>query len=94
MSREIFNHIRGLYPSPATFTYLDSEVVKVFVSEIVDETSELEPGLIVSCKKGITVACGKGLLKIKELQVSGKKRMDAQSYLNGAKLDLVNKKLG
>ena len=93
-SREIFNHIRGLYPSPATFTYLDGEVVKVFVSEIVDETSELEPGLIVSCKKGITVACGKGLLKIKELQVSGKKRMDAQSYLNGAKLDLVNKKLG
>lgn len=93
-SREIFNHIRGLYPSPATFTYLDGEVVKVFVSEIVDETSELEPGLIVNCKKGITVACGKGLLKIKELQVSGKKRMDAQSYLNGAKLDLVNKKLG
>lgn len=93
-SREIFNHIRGLYPSPATFTYLDSEVVKVFASEIVDETSELEPGLIVSCKKGITVACGKGLLKIKELQVSGKKRMDAQSYLNGAKLDLVNKKMG
>lgn len=93
-SREIFNHIRGLYPSPATFTYLDGEVVKVFVSEIVDGTSELEPGLIVNCKKGITVACGKGLLKIKELQVSGKKRMDAQSYLNGAKLDLVNKKLG
>ena len=93
-SREIFNHIRGLYPSPATFTYLDGEVVKVFVSEIVDETSELEPGLIVNCKKGITVACGKGLLKIKELQVSGKKRMDAQSYLNGAKLDLVNKKIG
>jgi methionyl-tRNA formyltransferase len=93
-SREIFNHIRGLYPSPATFTYLDGEVVKVFVSEIIDETSELEPGLIVNCKKGITVACGKGLLKIKELQVSGKKRMDAQSYLNGAKLDLVNKKLG
>ena len=93
-SREIFNHIRGLYPSPATFTYLDGEVVKVFVSEIVDETSELEPGLIVNCKKGITVSCGKGLLKIKELQVSGKKRMDAQSYLNGAKLDLVNKKLG
>lgn len=93
-SREIFNHIRGLYPSPATFTYLDGEVVKVFTSEIVDETSELEPGLIVNCKKGITVACGKGLLKIKELQVSGKKRMDAQSYLNGAKLDLVNKKMG
>ena len=93
-SREIFNHIRGLYPAPATFTYLDGEVIKVFVSEIVDETSELTPGLIVNCKKGITVACGKGLLKIKELQVSGKKRMDAQSYLNGAKLDLVNRKLG
>ena len=93
-SREIFNHIRGLYPAPATFTYLDGEVIKVFVSEIVDETSELTPGLIVNCKKGITVACGKGLLKIKELQVSGKKRIDAQSYLNGAKLDLVNRKLG
>ena len=93
-SREIFNHIRGLYPAPATFTYLDGEVVKVFVSEIVDEDTEKEPGLIVNTKKGITVACGKGLLKIKELQVSGKKRMDTQSFLNGSKLDLVNKKLG
>ena len=93
-SREVFNHIRGLYPSPATFTYLDGEVVKVFVSEIVNEDKQLEPGTIVDCKKGITVACGKGLLKIKELQVSGKKRMDAQSFLNGSKLDLLGKKLG
>ncbi len=93
-SREIFNHIRGLYPSPATYTYLDGEVVKVFVSEIVDETSEFEVGTIVNTKKGITVACKKGLLKIKELQVSGKKRMDAASFLNGAKIDLVGKKLG
>lgn len=93
-SREIFNHIRGLYPSPATFTYLDGEVIKIFSSEIVDEESVKAPGLIVSCKKGITVATGKGLLKIKELQVSGKKRMDAQSYLNGSKLDLEGKILG
>ncbi len=91
-SREIFNHVRGLYPSPATFTYLNGEIVKVFVSEVVDETTIKEPGVIVSCKKGLTVACGKGLLKIKELQVSGKKRMDAASFLNGLKVDLTGQK--
>lgn len=91
-SREIFNHVRGLYPSPATFTYLNGEVVKVFVSEVVDETTIKESGVIVSCKKGLTVACGKGLLKIKELQVSGKKRMDAASFLNGLKVDLTGQK--
>ena len=91
-SREIFNHIRGLYPSPATFTYLNGEIVKVFVSEVVDETTIKESGVIISCKKGLTVACGKGLLKIKELQVSGKKRMDAASFLNGLKVDLTGQK--
>lgn len=91
-SREIFNHIRGLYPAPATFTTLDDEVVKLYVSEIVDEETETIPGSIVSTKKGITVACGKGLLKIKELQVSGKKRMDSQSYLNGLNASIQGKK--
>ena len=91
-SREIFNHIRGLYPAPATFTTLDDEVVKLYVSEIVDEETETIPGSIVSTKKGITVACGKGLLKIKELQVSGKKRMDSQSYLNGLNTSIQGKK--
>ena len=90
-SREVFNHVRGLYPTPATFTTLDEEVVKIYKVELVEEEKDGIPGTILETKKGITVACRKGSVKIIELQASGKKRMDAASYLNGLNYSLKGK---
>ena len=38
-------------------------------------------------KDSITVACGNNALKIFELQLEGKKRMDTKSFLAGYKLE-------
>ena len=44
-------------------------------------------------KDSFTVACGKGALKVKDLQLEGKKRMSAEEFLRGARLE-ERQKLG
>jgi methionyl-tRNA formyltransferase len=34
-------------------------------------------------ERGIVVACGEGALRLEELQLEGKKRMDARAFLAG-----------
>ena len=52
---------------------------------MVDATTNLEPGTIVEAgKSGIVMACGGGtLLRVRELQPDGKKRMAAADFLRG-----------
>lgn len=82
---EIVNLVRGLSPYPAAWANL-SEVLsaKIFEVEFVAQTTSLEPGTILSDgKKYIRVVCSDGVVDIKELQLSGKKRMTAEELLRG-----------
>jgi len=74
-AQEVKNFVRGLSPYPAAWTNLTVkgqlfENVKIFKVEIAD-------------KGDIVVPCKEGAVSILELQVPGKKRMDAKSFLNG-----------
>ena len=83
----IYNQIRGLSPYPAAWTLLmhDENPIecKIYRTEMIREMHALEPGSIVSSKKEISVAVQGGYLKIEALQLSGKRKMDAVSFLNG-----------
>ena len=73
-AEEVRNFVRGLSPYPAAWCNMTIsgrmlENVKVF-------RTHLGEGLI-------TLRCADGPLSIDELQISGKKRMDARSLLNG-----------
>lgn len=83
---EIYNHIRGLNPWPVAYTTLDGNVIKVWESEKIPLTEQKAPGMIVQrMKDGFIVATGNTTgIKIKELQPSGKKKMTAAQFLNGA----------
>ena len=79
-ARQIFNQIRALDPTPGAFTYLDENVLKIWNSEVVDleeNFSSKKVGTIIKQdKKHIYLLCGENtVLKVKELQISGKKRM-------------------
>lgn len=81
---EIERLIRGLNPWPSAYTYLDGKVLKIWDAEAVDEDSLEEPGTILEFGKDyIKASSGKGTLKIRELQLEGKKRMSAEAFLNG-----------
>ena len=78
--------IRGLLPWPTATTTLFSDApMKLYRAEETGEISTKSAGSIVAAdKKGISVVCGDGkVLRITELQASGKKRMAASAYLLG-----------
>ena len=97
-AREVFNKVRALDPTPGAFTYLDGNVLKIWASEVVkleEQSSYTKVGTIIKQdKKNIYVLCGTGtVLKVHELQVSGKKRMPVVNFLSN-KRDYVGIILG
>ncbi len=90
----IYNKVRGLSPYPVAWTNLQNgdttielkifKAKKEFFSETQQSlTREQKIGTILHTKKEIRVVTKQGFLLINELQISGKRKMDTQSFLNG-----------
>ena len=97
-AREVFNKVRALDPTPGAFTYLDGNVLKIWSSEVVEleeQSGYSKVGTIIKQdKKNIYVLCGNDtVLRVHELQVSGKKRMPVVNFLSNKK-DYVGTILG
>ena len=92
-AHEIDCLIRGLNPWPIALTTLSGERLKVFAAEKANGNGE--PGTVLEAdpKKGLTVACGEGALKLIEIQLVGGKRMKATDFLRGHVIE-VGTKLG
>lgn len=83
-AKEIEQLIRGLNPWPSAYTRLQGKTLKIWKAEVLLEHSQEAPGQITEVTKdSIVVQTGQGRLKILELQLEGKKRMDAASFLRG-----------
>ena len=82
--------IRGLNPWPSAYTRWNGKTMKLWKANVLPgqmEASSKEtyaPGTVVSLDDGICVQTGDGILQITELQLEGKKRMDAAAFLRGA----------
>jgi methionyl-tRNA formyltransferase len=77
---EVKNFVRGLSPYPCAWANLTIagqalENVKIYAVEVLDGPNP--------SAKDIVVPCREGAVRILELQVPGKKRMDAKAFLNG-----------
>ncbi|MCQ2173186.1 MAG: methionyl-tRNA formyltransferase [Bacteroidales bacterium] len=83
----IYNLIRGLSPYPTAFTEILQDGAKPLQLKIFSaEKSDLQgtPGQILSDGKSyLAIATKDGAISIKELQLSGKKRMDVKAFLLG-----------
>jgi methionyl-tRNA formyltransferase len=76
--------IRGLNPWPSAYTHLDNKLLKIWDADVVESQGDFVPGQVSSVQKnGFTVRTGQGDLQIHSLQLEGKKRMDAESFLRG-----------
>lgn len=81
---EIERLVRGLNSWPSAYTYWNKKVVKIWKASVTDENSNEQVGTVVKVEKdGFYVQTGNGLLKVLELQIPGKKRMDAGAFLRG-----------
>lgn len=85
---EVHNKVRGLNPWPVAVTEIAGKTVKVYSTSVSDLTGE--PGTILSLKPFV-IACGEKSVELIEIQPQGKKRMTAQAFLAGHKLNIGDK---
>lgn len=90
-ARQVHNFVRGLSPYPAAWSELRSETtapveVKIFETRVVSEDVLGTPGQVLVDGDRMLVQCGEGRVEIVSLRPAGKKQMDADAYLRGARL--------
>ncbi len=88
-ARIVHNRIRGMNPDPGSFTDWCRGPLKIHRTRVEDETSIGEPGMVAeaSSSGGFTVYCGRGTVRIVELQPPGKRPMDSASFVRGYRLE-------
>lgn len=80
--------IHGMNPWPSAYTSYQGKQLKIWEALAREEEGAApEPGTIVSVgRQDFTVATGRGLLQVLEVQLAGKKRMSARDFLLGMRL--------
>jgi len=82
-AQQIERMIRAFNPWPIAFTILNGMRLRLWKATVINELADTPPGTILHADKhGIDVACGAGILRIKELQWAGGKPQTAQAALN------------
>ena len=92
---EIERLIRGLNPWPSAYTSLDGKTFKIWeancLSDVEYDSSklpEIKPGMVIKINKNsFVIKCKEGYLEALSVQLEGKKRMDAGSFLRGYNLE-------
>ena len=80
--------VRGLNSWPGAYTFLGGKMLKIWGSSVSDKETNGAAGTVAGTdKKAIYVNCGEGVLALNEVQYEGKKRMSAQAFLLGAKVE-------
>ena len=87
-AKSIEQLIRGLDPWPSAYTKLQGKTLKLWKAEAQKENvPEGVPGEVVKVERDtFCIQTGDGILKIEEVQLEGKKRMDTAAFLRGLHL--------
>ena len=76
--------VRGLNSWPSAYTRYQGKILKIWDADVLDEDPGADPGTVVRTdREAIYVACGRGVLALKEVQFEGKKRMPVSAFLLG-----------
>lgn len=95
-AEQLYNQVRGLHPWPVAYTLWKGKPFKVWWAEVVSKDIEQthSPGTIVALdEEGIDVQTGKGLLRLKEIQPAGKRRLTVAEFVRGRQMR-VGERLG
>lgn len=87
--KQIFNKIRGLSPAPGACTHItnkngQTEIVKIFECQLIDENCSLEPGTItIKTPNLFLIAAKNGQISVQVVQFQGKSRLKIADFLRG-----------
>ena len=86
-AKAVHDLVRGTNPWPCAFLLLDGQALKLFETKRTEETFSDAPGTLRVRNGKLYLCCADAALEIVSLQASGKKRMDAGTFLRGCPLD-------
>jgi len=80
-ARDIAHRVRGFQPWPGAYGFLRGSRFHVWKAQVTD--LKQAPGNLRAEKGRLYAGSGEGSLELLEVQMEGKKRLDARSFLNG-----------
>ncbi len=83
---ELERLVRGMNSWPSAYTKVNGKTLKIWKAEVVMKKTRdfVLPGTVLQADaKGFLVQTGQDILSIQELQLEGKKRMEASAFLRG-----------
>ncbi len=85
-AEKIERYVRGLNSWPSAYSFIDGKQLKIWKAEVAEINGKAGEIIAVD-KKSVTVACGDKALRLLEIQLEGKKRMEMSAFLLGYKLN-------
>lgn len=87
---QVNNQVRGMNPWPGAYTTLNNDLIKVWKTTVHEELSTGASGTVreIVPGQGIRVQCGSGSLWLVEIQPQGSRRMTADAFACGHRLEI------
>jgi methionyl-tRNA formyltransferase len=83
-AEELARRVRAFIPWPTAFTSWQGKPLKVLRAlPLPDWRGEGQPGAVVALDDGVGVVTGRGVLRLEEMQLAGKRAMTTQDFLRG-----------
>jgi methionyl-tRNA formyltransferase len=87
-ARKIVDRARGFLPWPGAYSFFRGQLFHIWKARCAGEPGTGAPGRLVPLKRRLLVTCGEGsALELMDVQIEGRKRMPAEAFLNGHRLD-------
>ena len=81
--------IRAFDPWPGSFGYLGDKMMKFWRAEVPGIQADAADGTVVAAgEAGIDIAACGGILRVTEIQMPGKKRVEVKEYLKGNSIEI------
>ena len=82
----IDRQVRAFDPVPGAFTAHGAELVKIWRAAPVPCEARARPGTLIALDDALVIECGRGALRVEEVQPAGGRRMAATAYASGRAL--------
>ena len=80
--------VRAFNPWPVAYTRWRDQPLRVWRATPGAQDVAAAPGTVLACDKGIAVAAGDGVLTLTDVQLEGGRRMSAEEFLRGHRLEV------
>lgn len=86
-AKKLEQYVRGLNSWPSAYTYFRGKMLKIWRAEVVETNTGAAVGTVAELdKNSFSIQTGDGLLRLLEVQLEGKKRMNAGDFLRGVQV--------